>query len=285
MLVLEGRNHMTTQAKTMQTTLILGGAGKTGRRVAQRLTARGLPVRMASRSGDVRFDWHDERTWPGALVGADAAYLTYYPDLAAPGAAEHIGRFSRLAVERGVRKLVLLAGRGEPMVAPAEQAVRDSGASFTILEAAFFCQNFSEGVLVPVDGEIVFPAGEIAEPFIDCDDIADVAVEALLDDAHAGKTLELTGPRLVTFGEAAAEIARASGRDVRYVPVSFERYAELLGAVMPADDVAFLIDLFRHILDGHNAHTTDGVARVLGRPARDVRSYAKAAAASGAWQP
>jgi hypothetical protein len=115
-------------------------------------------------------------------------------------------------------------------------------------------------------------------------DIADVAVAVLLDDAYAGKTLELTGPRLVTFGEAAVEIAKASGRDVRYVPVSFERYAELLGAVMSAEDVPFLIDLFRHILDGHNAHTTDGVARVLGRPARDFRAFAQTAAGSGAWQ-
>src|SRR5437762_10655025 len=128
MLVLEGRIHMTTQANTTQanttqTTLILGGAGKTGRRVAQRLTARGLPVRMASRSSEVPFDWNDERTWRGALVGVDAAYITYYPDISVPGAAEQVRRLSRLAVERGVRKLVLLAGRGEPMVAPAEQAV------------------------------------------------------------------------------------------------------------------------------------------------------------------
>ena len=92
----------TTQANTTQTTLILGGAGKTGRRVAQRLTARGLPVRMASRSSEVPFDWNDERTWPGALVGVDAAYITYYPDISVPGAAEQVRRLSRLAVERGV---------------------------------------------------------------------------------------------------------------------------------------------------------------------------------------
>ena len=275
---------MTTRANTTQTTLILGGAGKTGRRVAQRLSARGLPVRLASRSSAQPFDWNDERTWPGALAGMDAAYITYYPDLAAPGAAEQVGRFSRLAVDRGVAKLVLLAGRGEPMVQPAEQAVRDSGARFTILEAAFFCQNFSEGVLVPAGDEIVFPAGAVAEPFVDCDDLADVAVAALLDDAYAGQTLELTGPRLLTFGEAATEIAAAAGRAVRYVPVSFEHYADLLAGVMPGDDVAFLIELFRHILDGHNAHTTDGVARVLGRPARDFRAYAQAAAATGAWR-
>lgn len=253
--------------------------------MGQRLAARGLPVRMASRSSEVPFDWNDEHTWPSALVGVDAAYIAYYPDLSAPGAGEQVRRFSQLAVERGVRKLVLLAGRGEPMVAPAEQAVRESGARFTILEAAFFCQNFSEGALVPAQGQIVFPAGQVAEPFIDCDDLADVAVEALLDDAHAGKTLDLTGPRLVTWAEAAAEIARASGRDMRYEAVTFERYAEMLGAVMPADEVAFLIELFRHILDGHNAHTSDGVARVLGRPARDFRSYAQDAAATGAWQP
>src|SRR6266498_790231 len=103
MLVPEGGNHMTT-TKT-QTTIILGGAGKTGRRVAQRLATRGLPVRLASRTSEQPFDWNDERTWAGVLAGVDAAYLTYYPDLSMPGAAEQVRRVSRLAVECGVRKL------------------------------------------------------------------------------------------------------------------------------------------------------------------------------------
>jgi len=271
--------------KNEQTTLILGGAGKTGRRVAERLTARGLPVRLASRAGATRFDWADDSTWAAALRGAASVYMTYYPDLASPAAADQIRRLSALARGSGVRRIVLLSGRGEPQVLPAEQAVRESGVPFTILRAAWFCQNFSEGNLqeAVLSGEVAFPAGDVAEPFIDADDIADVAVAALTDDAHAGAIHELSGPRLLTFGDAVAEIARASGREVRYVPISFEEYASALAAHVPAEHVDFLVDLFRTILDGHNAHLSGGVEQVLGRNPRDFTDFARDAAAAGAW--
>jgi uncharacterized protein YbjT (DUF2867 family) len=261
-----------------KTTLILGGSGKTGRRVARRLAALGLPARPASRSSEIPFDWYDERTWPRALEGARAAYVSYYPDLAIDGAAEHVGGFCRQAVDRGVEKIVLLAGRGEPQVALAEQAVRKSGAAFTILECAFFSQNFDEGWLAPVGEEIAFPGGDAAEPFIDCEDIADVAVAALTDDRHAGHTYELTGPRLLTFAEAVGELARASGRPLRYAAVSSEQYAQLLAPHLPPEQVRFFVELFRFLLDGHNAYVADGVERALGRKPRDFRAYARGAA-------
>jgi uncharacterized protein YbjT (DUF2867 family) len=270
--------------KRKQTTLILGGSGKTGRRVAERLSARGLPVRIASRSGQQPFDWDDERTWAPLLEDVGAVYITYYPDLAVPGAADHVGRFARQAAASGVGKLVLLSGRGEPQVHPAERAVRESGAAWTILRCAFFCQNFSEGAMVPGGDEIVFPGGDVAEPFLDAEDIADAAVAALTDDRHAGKTYELTGPRLMTFAEVAAEIAAASGQPMRYVPVSFEQYAEVLSPHMPPEHVEFFIELFRWLTDGHNAFLTDGVEQVLGRKPRDFRDYAREAAAAGAWK-
>jgi uncharacterized protein YbjT (DUF2867 family) len=268
----------------METTLIIGGNGKTGRRVAERLAALGAPHRIASRTGAPPFDWNDERTWPRALEGASAIYLTYHPDLAIPGAADRIDRLARRAVAAGTRKIVLLSGRGEPQVRPAEDAVRASGAATTILQCAFFDQNFSEGVLAPILDQIVFPGGDVAEPFLDADDIADVAVAALEGDAHAGKTYELTGPRLLTFAEAAAEIAAASNKPVRYVPIDFERYAEILSAEMSAREVTFLVELFRWLTDGHNAHVTSDVEGVLGRKPRDFRDYARAAAAAGAWR-
>src|SRR5262245_63591366 len=99
-----------------KTTLILGGTGKTGRRVAERLAARGNPVRIGSRSGAPPFAWEDARTWGPALAGVGAVYVTYYPDLAVPGAADAVGRLARRAVESGVEKIVLLSGRGEPQV-------------------------------------------------------------------------------------------------------------------------------------------------------------------------
>jgi len=259
-------------------TVILGGAGKTGRRVAERLARKGVPNRLASRSTPVPFDWQDDTTWEAAIAGARAAYLTYYPDLAVPGAAEQVRRLSNLAVDAGVERLVLLAGRGEPQVRPAEDGVRESGAAFTILECAFFNQNFDEGWVQPVSDVIAFPGGDTLEPFIDCDDIADVVVEALTDPRHDGHTYELTGPRTLSFGEAVETLARASGRPLRYQAVSLDEYGEMLSDALPPHEVKFFLELFGWLMDGHNAHTTDDVRRVLGRAPKDFRSYARDAA-------
>ncbi len=273
-------------ASTSSSILVIGGTGKTGRRVAQLLTARGTPVRVASRTGATPFDWTKQDTWPAALRGVRTVYLTYQPDLAMPGAAEDIAAFCRTAVAAGTRRVVLLSGRGEDEVLPSEAAVRECGAEWTILRASWFCQNFSEGMLLgPVlGGEIAFPAGDVREPFIDADDIAEVAVAALTGSEHTGKIYDLTGPRLLTFAEAANEIAHAARRDVRYVPVTSTDYARALSAELPAEVASFLTDLFARVLDGHNATLGDGVERVLGRRPRDFREYARAAADAGAWR-
>jgi uncharacterized protein YbjT (DUF2867 family) len=102
---------MNKDENTRGTTLVLGSTGKTGRRGAERLQARGVPTRVASRSGDRPFDWEDRLTWAPALRGASAAYVSFFPDLAVPGAADTVGAFAELAVEHGVRRLVLLSGR------------------------------------------------------------------------------------------------------------------------------------------------------------------------------
>ena len=272
-----------TNGKRTHATLVLGGRGKTGRRVVERLTARGVATRVGSRSGRPPFDWQDRSTWVPVLEGVRSAYVSYYPDLAVPGSVETVGSFARLAVDSGVRRLVLLAGRGEPEAERAEDAVRESGADLTILRSTWFAQNFSEdhwreGIL---EGELALPAGEVPEPFVDADDIADVAVAALTDDRHIGELYELTGPRLLTFAEAVDEIARATGRQIRYVPVSIEDYAAAQGA--PDELVELLTQLFGEVLDGRNARLADGVQRALGRAARDFGDYARAAAAAGAW--
>src|ERR687895_1316031 len=116
---------MTSGTQHTNPTLVLGGTGKTGRRVVERLEARGLPVRVGSRSGEPPFDWEDRSTWAPALDGVGSVYLSYYPDLAVPGAAEAAGAFAELAVRSGARRLALLSGRGEPGAERAEQAVRD----------------------------------------------------------------------------------------------------------------------------------------------------------------
>ncbi|MGW5779045.1 NmrA family transcriptional regulator [Streptomyces sp. NPDC003863] len=272
---------MTTQTKHFENTTVLvtSATGKTGRRVAERLAARGATVRAGSRSGATVFDWEAPETWAPALRGADAAYVAYYPDLAAPGAVEAMETFGRLAAENGVRRLTLLSGRGEPEAVLAEEALRAaaSGAELTVVRAAFFAQNFNEGLLAEgvAEGAVVFPAGDTAEPFIDADDLADVVVETLTGDGHAGRVHEVTGPRPVGFAEVAAEISRASGRPVVYRPVSETEYAQLLaGFGLPAGEAQWLAALFGTLLDGHNASATDGVKRILGREPRSFTAFA-----------
>jgi uncharacterized protein YbjT (DUF2867 family) len=267
-------------------TLILGGTGKTGRRIVEGLRERGLPVRIGSRSGEPPFDWEDRSTWAPALEGVRAAYISYYPDLAVPGAVEAAGSFAELAVKSGVPRLALLSGRGEPEAERAEHAVRDTGADLTILRSTWFMQNFSEDYMLDhvLSGDIRLPAGDVPTPFLDIDDLAEIAVEALTDDRHVGELYELTGPRSLTFGQAAAEIAEAAGREVRYTPVSFEQHeAELAEHGVDPEVIEMLTYLFGEVVDGRNADTTDGVRRALGRDARDFRDYTREAAASGIW--
>lgn len=270
-----------------ETILILGGGGKTGRRVAERLRAKGKNVRLASRSTVPAFDWTDPSGWSAALDGVDAAYVSYQPDLAAPGAVEAIGKLSRLAIEKGVKHLVLLSGRGEDEALASEEALKQSGAGYTIIRASWFFQNFSEAFLLEgiQTGELILPVGDVREPFIDTGDIADVAVAALTAPGHAGKTYEVTGPRLMTFGEAVAEIAKQTGRNIRFTTVDIGDYVAMLEeAQIPADYIWLVKYLFTTVLDGRNESLTDGVAQALGRPPRDFADFVRETAATGVWE-
>jgi uncharacterized protein YbjT (DUF2867 family) len=259
------------------TILVLGGTGKTGRRIANKLTALGLPVRIGSRSATPSFDWTDRSTWAPALDGVTAVYISYYPDLALPGAYEDIQAFTQLAVSSGAGRLVLLSGRGEPRAEASERTVRDSGAEWTIVRCGWFMQNFSEGFLLDqvIDGVLAIPVPDVPEPFVDADDIADVAVAALTQEGHAGRLYELTGPRLLTFAQVAQELSKAAGREITSVQVTPEEYVEAAVAVgMPREEAEGLTALFTDVLDGRNAHLSDGVRQALGRPARDFADYA-----------
>ncbi|MEV5977590.1 NAD(P)H-binding protein [Streptomyces sp. NPDC052114] len=273
---------------TDMTVLVTGATGRVGRRVVESAEAAGLTVRSASRSGAVRFDWADRSTWADALRGADAAHLAYLPDVGAPGAAETVGAFARLAVELDVRRLTLLSARGEDQAHATEQAVRDSGAQWTVVRASWFAQNLSEGPLLAElrGGELVFPAGEVLEPFIDTRDIADVVVAALTGgERFAGHTLDLTGPRLLSFRQAVAEIAGAAEREIAYVPVSAREYgAALTEFGVPDGEVEFLIELFETNLDGRNAMLSDGVRQALGREPREFSDFARECADAGVWK-
>ncbi len=268
-------------------TLVLGGTGKTGSRVAARLAEKGLSTRVGSRSQTPSFDWNQEGNWDACLRGVDAAYITYAPDLAIPGASESIQAFVEKAAAHGVQRLVLLSGRGEEEAQACERIVQQSGIDWTIVRASWFNQNFSEGAFVDMvhAGKITLPAGDTPEPFVDVEDIADVAVAALTEPGHAGEIYEVTGPRLLTFSEAAAELSRAIGRDIAFVEVPREGFAAGIAESGAPREVVWLLDyLFSTVLDGRNAHLTDGVERALGRPPKDFAEYARRTAASGAWK-
>ncbi|WAC15323.1 NAD(P)H-binding protein [Dyadobacter pollutisoli] len=268
-------------------TLVLGGNGKTGRRVVQRLTDLGLPVRIGSRSNKPAFDWDNKGNWKEVLHEISQVYITFQPDLSIPGSVEAIQAFVNAAAKSGVKKLVLLSGRGEPEAQLCEQIVIASGMEWTVVRASWFNQNFSEGYLLDSvqAGYVALPAGDIGEPFIDTDDIADVVVAALTDDIHNGKIYEVTGPRLLTFKQAIAEIAAASGREIVFQEVSIEEYTSMLTTYeIPQDIIDFLSYLFTEVMDGRNESISHGVEEALGRKPTDFSEFAQRAAVAGIWE-
>jgi uncharacterized protein YbjT (DUF2867 family) len=268
------------------TTVVLGATGKTGRRVADRLDALGVPVRRASRQASPRFDWDDAATWDAVLDGADAVYVAYAPDLAIPGAPETVTRLAAAAREHGVRRLVLLSGRGEAEAQRAEAMVAGEFPDRVVVRCAFFAQNFSESFVGDAvrSGTLALPVDGVREPFVDLEDVADVAVAALTDDRHAGRVYELTGPQPLGFGEAVDIISAASGIPARFLPVTMSDFTEALRAEGLGDDVVDLMRyLFTEVLDGRGAHATDGIRQVLGRDGTTFAQFA--ARESAAWAP
>ncbi len=279
-------NEFMTTTSDIQSAVVIGGTGKTGARVAQRLTAVGIRTRIASRTSGTRFDWNDQSTWQPAMSGVEAAYVTYAPDLAVPESSTHIEELAELAYREGVRRMVLLSGRGEPAAQKAEQVLADTGLEWAVVRASWFAQNFSEGYLLdPIrEGHLALPVGEVGEPFIDVDDLADVAVAALTRTDLLGRVLEVTGPELLTFAEAVEAISAASGRAVSFERIGLQQFSDGMAEVgVPSDVVELLTYLFAEVLDGRNQSVTGVVEEVLERPARDFTTFAAEAARTGVW--
>ncbi len=273
---------------TCKPILVLGGTGKTGHRIVERLQAQNVPVRIGSRRNQPAFDWYDATTWPAVLNGVEIAYISFQPDLAIPEAFDIIRSFVDRAVQQGVRRLVLLCGRGEEAAERCEQIVMNAGLEWTVLRASWFHQNFSESFFLEgiQQGQLVLPVADVREPFIDAEDIAEVAVAALTQPQHTGRVYELTGPRLLTFAEAVQTITRYTDRSITYETIPLESYLSALQQQgTPSELVALLAYLFSEVLDGRNASLTPDVAHLLGRPPIDFDTYAQRTAASGLWNP
>ncbi|TBX28363.1 NAD(P)H-binding protein [Nioella sediminis] len=270
---------------TDQPILVIGATGKTGSRVASKLEAKGVAVRRGARRSETPFDWEDPATWAPVLAGVSKAYVTYFPDLAFPGAVEKLEAFTKVARESGLQHIVLLSGRGEHFATLGEEIVRNSGLPYTIVRAAWFAQNFSEGYLRdPILGGVLpMPGGDIKEPIIDIDDIADVVVAALTEDGHIGARYEVTGPRLMTFAEMAEVLSTTLDRHIQHIPITFEDFHANVAAAGGDFVAEVFTQIARETLDGRNAHTADGVERALGRKPRDFTEFAQTAMTAGAW--
>lgn len=277
---------MNAKQNNKANTLVLGGKGKTGSRIVAKLQQLEWPVFIGSRSGDRPFDWEDQSTWKKAIQGMETMYVSYFPDLAVPGAVDAIRSLTKIAVDSGVNKLVLLSGRGEAEALECEKVVMATDIDWTIVRASWFFQNFSEGYMLDpiVAGHVALPVGNVPEPFIDAEDIADVAVAAITQTGHSKKLYEVTGPRMLTFQEAIETIGRETGRTIVYEQIPMENYKAMLKEYdVPADFIWLITYLFTEVLDGRNASVTHGVEEALGRPATDFVDYAKRTAATRIW--
>lgn len=266
--------------------LIIGKNGKTGSRVNQRLQALGYDTRAVSRSSTPSFDWENPSTWASVIKGARSAYVTYQPDLAVPNAEAAMKEFVRVAYENGLEHIVLLSGRGEEGAQRAEKVVQGSGIAWNIVRCSWFFQNFSESFMLEgiLAGELVLPAVDTVEPFVDADDIADVVVAALTEPGLQNRVYELTGPHALTFAQCVNEISAALDRPVKFTPVPVDEYIHVLREQGAPEDLQWLLrELFTVVLDGRNSHVMPGVEEALGRPATDFKSYVQKMIASGVW--
>ncbi|WOD43544.1 NmrA family NAD(P)-binding protein [Hwangdonia lutea] len=275
--------------KNKSNILVIGGTGKTGRKVASKLIGSGHRVRIGSRSATPSFDWDNSETWIEALQGMDKVYITFQPDLAVPGALEAIENLTKLAKISKVKKLVLLSGKGEREAELCEQVIIHSGIDYTIVRASWFNQNFSESFfLEPIlEGFVALPQADAKVPYVDTDDIADVAVEALLHEKHNSKIYQLTGPRQLTFKQVIKEISSVIGRDITFTPIALPAYVNVMNQQGVPTEFVWLIEyLFSEVLGNpDNSEITNDIEKVLGRKPKDFSEYVKENAQLGVWTP
>ncbi len=266
--------------------LILGGTGKTGKRVAEILQKKKIPIRIGSRNADPSFDWEKPDNWKNVLKDIEKVYITFQPDLAVPGASAKIKLFGDAAKNSGVRKLVLLSGRGEKEAQVCENIVIDSGMDWTVIRASWFMQNFSENFFLDsiLEGHLVLPKITSPEPFVDANDIAAVVVGSLLDDKHSGQIYELTGPELLSFRQATNQISEAIEKPITYQEVEMDDYVKMLREYQTPEDFIGLIKyLFSEVLDGRNGFLTNDVQKVLNRHPTSFADYVAKTKSTGVW--
>lgn len=268
-------------------TLIIGSSGKTGSRILSKLKQEGYPVRLGSRNAGPPFDWEKPESWNDVLQGINQVYISFQPDLAVPSSLEAIKTLVQVCQKNQVKRLVLLSGRGEPEARACEQIVQNSGLEWTILRSSWFLQNFSEGIFLESisAGRVLFPKVETREPFVDLDDLCDLAFASLVTENHKNKLYELTGPELVSFRDVFETIAEVTNQTIPFEELPLDDYLSTLKEFGLPEDVLWLIDyLFRTVLDGRNESVENDLELALGRKPKDFRTYAKETAKTGIWK-
>ena len=267
--------------------LVIGGTGKTGRRVAEKLTKLSQNVRIGSRNNNPSFDWDNPSTYSEALKEMDRAYITYYPDLAVPGAKEAIKSLAEIALKSGLEKVVLLSGKGEKEAEACEEIVSNSGLNYTLVRASWFNQNFSESFFLDpiLAGYVALPMVDADIPFVDAGDIADTVVKVLLDDSYNNQTITITGPRKLTFREAIKEISKQTKREIDFQSITLDDYIKSMNNAGLPDDYVWLISyLFEEVLgNAENQAVSSDIEKVLGRKAVDFSEFVKKTAQTGIW--
>ncbi|WP_281638403.1 NAD(P)H-binding protein [Flavobacterium marginilacus] len=267
--------------------LVLGSTGKTGKRVAERLQNLQLPIRLGSRNGQPSFNWDEPSNWHEVLTGIQSVYITFQPDLAVPQSIEKIKQFTEIAKQHNVKQLVLLSGRGEKEAEACEQIVIQSGLNWTIIRASWFMQNFSENFLLDsiLSNKVVLPTIKALEPFVDADDIADVAVAALTDSKHSNKIYELTGTDLLSFQSTTNQIATALNKPIAYQEIEMYDYVAALQSYQLPEDFIWLVQyLFTEVLDGRNESLSNDIETVLGRKPTSFHEYISKTLKTGIWK-
>ena len=264
--------------KDIENVLVIGASGKTGSLVCKGLLKH-LPeekVKAASRNASTVFDWNDSSTWEAALEGISHIYVTYYPDLAVEASAAHITELCNLALAMHVKHITLLSGRGEPAAQACESILMNSGLNWNVVRASWFNQNFSDGFFKAfIDARhIALPVKNVKEPFIDVGDIADVAVETLINSTNRNQLFEVTGPELLCLEDVAMLFSEVLGRNIKFETVTKDEFNKvMLNENVPEDVLGLLNFLFTEVLDGRNEYVTSDVEKVLGRPAKSFRDY------------
>lgn len=270
--------------------LVTAATAPVGRAIVEQLTAAGQPVRALTRDPDntglpatteiATGDLADPQSLPLALKGVSAVFLL----AVVPGFAP---AFLAAAKEAGVRRIVFQSSASVDDTAheqphdvadfhhDIEQAIRASGPEWTILRLELSAANALQWAFdVPAQlkaGDVIRgPYAQAAGAPIHPTDFAAIAVQALTNDEHAGRTYTVTGPQSLTHAEQIALLGEALGRPLRYEELSPEAAREAMGPYAPAD--VLLDDWTRHI--DRPAPVTDTIQKITGRPGRTFAQWA-----------